>query len=78
MDQLKIIIDEYKKYLAYKFGLIKRNEKIGVKFKVKYPETEEEMICLVSNILYRSLFKNSIYYREEYRELFEKYIDDIV
>ena len=32
----------------------------------------------IKNILYRSLFKNSIYYREEYREMFEKYIEDIV
>jgi len=78
MDQLRMIIDEYNKYLAYRFGIIRRNGKLIVKFKIEYPESEEQMLTIIKNILYISLFKNSIYYKEEYREMFEKYIENIV
>ena len=78
MDQFNIIIDEYNKYLVFRFGLIKSDGKIRKRFRIEHPIKEDDTLYIVKNILYRSLFKNSIYCKKEYIEMFEKYLDDIV
>lgn len=78
MDIFKIIIDEYNKFLRRKFGIfyICRRNRIGLY--ITYPEDDEMMLSIIKYILYRSEFRKSEYYREEYRDIFEKYIEDIV
>jgi hypothetical protein len=72
MNIFKIIIDEYNNFLRRKFGIFK----IGLY--ITYPEDDEMMLSIIKYILYRSEFRKSEYYREEYREIFEKYIENIV
>ena len=78
MDKFRMIIDEYNKYLVFRFGLIKSYGKIRARFRVEYPIKEEDLLYMVKNILYRSLFKSSIYCKKEYIEMFEMYLDNIV